>query len=379
MTSWMSLSKPSLMQPNPSVPPVLEPLEQLKEYLQNWVSPRAAEIDQSSEALGKAFAGLGARSLLALRVSENWGGKSLSPLDYWQAQRLLARHSGSLAFLQTQHQSAANFIANGSNDALKLSHIAAMARGTRGVGVGFSHLRRRGQPCLTATAGKGGYRLNGTIPWATGFGFFQELVVGATLSDGQSLLALAPFPNQPALNPSPPSLTCSEPMPLAALEVTGTVEMQLNDWFIADEQVIDQKPVGWLDKSDRHNVLKATSFLIGCSEAALTVMQQQRLPSNETWAQLNHAVQDCQHRILQAMAAEVSFEAKLALRAEAIALCHRCAQAAVLASGGAANLLSHPAQRIYREALVFGVSGQTHDLKTSSLNAIAPEGPDIAH
>ena len=361
------------MQPKLSTSATEKSLDPLKEYLQSWVSPRAAEIDQSSDTLGEAFAGLGARSLLALRVAPALGGQGFSTQDYWQAQRQLARYSGSLAFLQTQHQSAANFIANGSNDALKQSHIAAMAQGKRGVGVGFSHLRRRGQRCLSAIAVEGGYQLNGTIPWATGFGFFQELVVGATLSDGSSLLGLIPFQTQvsnPASVQTEGSLTCSQPMALAALGVTGTVEIKLRDWFVANELVIDHKPVDWLEKSDRRNVLKATSFLIGCSEAALDVMQQQHLPSDEAWDLLNQQLQHCQQRILQGLAADTSFEAKLALRAEAIALCHCCAQAAVVASGGAANLLSHPAQRIYREALVFGVSGQTRDLKASSLRAI---------
>lgn len=362
------------MRPNPSTSATLERLEQ---YLEDWVSPRAAEIDQSSDLLGEAFSGLGARSLLALRVAPDLGGKGLTALEYWQAQRLLARHSGSLAFLQTQHQSAANFIASGSNEDLKRSHLPAMARGQRGVGVGFSHLRRKGQPCLTATACDRGYVLNGTIPWATGFGLFQELVVGATLDDGRlatpssggSLLALIPFQDQIA-----DRLTCSAPMPLAALGVTGTVKMQLRDWFVADEQVIEHKPVDWLGKSDRRNVLKATSFLIGCSEAALTVMQQQLSPTDAARIQLNQTVQHCQQRILEALAADTTFEMQLALRAEAIALCHRCAQAAVLASGGAANLLSHPAQRIYREALVFGVSGQTRELKAASLVTLGHHG-----
>ncbi len=341
-------------------------MEQLGQYCTDWVSPRAAEIDQSSEALGDAFAGLGARSLLALRVSPELGGKGLTTLDYWQAQRILARHSGSLAFLQTQHQSAANFIANGSNDALKRSHLPDMAQGQRGVGVGFSHLRHRGKPYLEAVAVDEGYILNGQIPWATGFGLFQELVAGATLSDGRSLLALIPFREQ-----TDNRLTCSEPMALAALGVTGTVKMQLRDWFVADEQVIEQKPTGWLEKSDRRNVLKATSFLIGCSEAALGVVRQQLSSSAPAWIKLSQAVQNCQQRILDGMVAEAEYEVQLALRGEAIALCHRCAQAAVLASGGAANLLSHPAQRIYREALVFGISGQTRDLKAASLTALS--------
>jgi len=353
--------------------PSASPLEQLEQYLQGQIAPSAAEIDQQAAALAEGFAGLGARSLLTLRVAPDVGGQGLTALDYWQAQRLLARYSGSLAFLQTQHQSAASFIANGDNEPLKQAYLSAMAQGQRGVGVGFSHLRRQGAPCLRATAIGSGYVLNGQIPWATGWGFFQDLVVGAALESGRSLLCVIPFQNSGSKALGKGRLTCSSPMPLAALGVTQTVEIQIQNWWIAPERVVDLKPADWLAQSDRRNVLKATSFLIGCSEAALDVLEQNgSLPeSAETaWTQLATAVQHCQQRILQALAAEAEsmpYPEKLALRAEAIALCHRCAQAAVIASGGAANLLSHPAQRIYREALVFGVSGQTQDLKAASL------------
>jgi alkylation response protein AidB-like acyl-CoA dehydrogenase len=357
-------------------------LAQLTQYLQDWVAPRAAEIDQSPAALAEAFAGLGARSLLALSIAPLWGGQGFSSIDYWQAQRCLARYSGSLAFLQTQHQSAANFIAQGSNTALKAAHLPRMAQGLRAMGVGFSHLRRRGKPCLEAVACQGGYVLTGKLPWATGQGYFSHLVVGAALRDGPwpdpspggSILAIIPFEDQADL-----AIACNPPMALAALGVTGTVEMQLRDWFVADDQVIDHKPVDWLAQSDRRNVLKATAFLIGCSEAALDLLQQSSdaAPSQRAWQRLSAAVQAQQQAILTALTKEAAapFEQQVKLRAEAIALCHRCAQAAVIASGGAANLLGHSAQRIYREALVFTVSGQTRELKAASLAALTLDLP----
>jgi hypothetical protein len=54
-----------------------------------------------------------------------------------------------------------------------------------------------------------------------------------------------------------------------------------------------------------------------------------------------------------------TFEQKLKLRAQTINLAQRCTHAAIIASSGAANVMEHPAQRVYREALMFTVFGQT--------------------
>ena len=68
---------------------------------------------------------------------------------------------------------------------------------------------------------------------------------------------------------------------------------------------------------------------------------------------------------------EEAFDQKMALRGRALALMNTCAQAAVVASSGAANVLSHPAQRIYKESLVFSVSGQTTAGAIATLNALS--------
>jgi alkylation response protein AidB-like acyl-CoA dehydrogenase len=61
------------------------------------------------------------------------------------------------------------------------------------------------------------------------------------------------------------------------------------------------------------------------------------------------------------------WEERLQLRAWAINLAVRCANAAVTVSSGAANYKNHAAQRVYREALVFTVSGQTTAVMEATL------------
>nr|WP_282433704.1 hypothetical protein [Okeania hirsuta] len=67
------------------------------------------------------------------------------------------------------------------------------------------------------------------------------------------------------------------------------------------------------------------------------------------------------------------FAEKLHLRATAINLAQRCTAAAVTVSSGAANHKNHGAQRVYREALVYTVSGQTTDIMEATLKCYSRE------
>ena len=67
---------------------------------------------------------------------------------------------------------------------------------------------------------------------------------------------------------------------------------------------------------------------------------------------------------------------KVAFRGQAIALMNTCAQAAVIASSGAANALNHPARRVQGEAVVFSVSGQSTDSAIASLDSLMKRQPD---
>ena len=94
--------------------------------------------------------------------------------------------------MQSQHQSAGSLLAKSSNEALKQEYLPRM--GTEAlVGVGFSQLRRRGEPAVSAIAATGGYRITGSVQWITGFGFFEQVVIGAALPTGEAVYGMMPF------------------------------------------------------------------------------------------------------------------------------------------------------------------------------------------
>lgn len=355
-------------------------LDLAQSYLRESVAPLAGEIDRDPEVMRDALKGMGDRSLLALRVPKCWGGAEVSEETYRCFQQLVPRYSGALAFLQTQHQSAGQILTNGNNESLKQQYLPRMGNGQVLVGVGFSQLRRPGEPLVKALPVEGGYQLDGKVPWVTGFGFFHNFIVGATLPDGSAIYGVVPFSEtiqtvSSMLNATSTqsSITFSEPMQLAAMESTNTVTATLTHWFLADEHVVFVKPAGAIHENGKRNVLHHGFFALGCARAGLDIVeaayQAKQLPFiRSAFESLHQELTRCQSDMMQALPPDSqSWEQRLQLRAWAIDLAIRCASAAVAVSSGAANSIDHPAQRVYREALVFAVSGQTTAVMEATL------------
>ncbi len=348
-------------------------LDTAKSHLLRTVAPNANKIDESSDALLEAIQGLGKLNLLALKVPQRFGGREVSDLNYGHFQELLARYSGALAFLQTQHQSAARMLLAGDNHTLQREYLPRMGCGEILLGVGFSHLRRRGKPTIKAESTSGGYRLDGMVPWITGFGLFQKFVIAAILPSGEAIFGVAPFQNTKQTRGG--EITFNLPAKLAAMNSTNTVSANLNCWFLPEELVISIKPAGWIDENDQKNVLSATFLAFGCAFACLDVIQtafnQKSLSFIEdAFNSLQAELNSCRSAISEARLQEVEFKEKLQLRAWAIDLTTRIAHAGVTVSSGAANYSYHAAQRVYREALVFTVTGQSSAIMEATLERL---------
>ncbi|NET08603.1 MAG: acyl-CoA dehydrogenase [Merismopedia sp. SIO2A8] len=339
-----------------------------------------AQLDSDPVLLRDAFFQLGARSLLGLKGAREWGGVQLPREVFFQFQETVARYSGALAFLQTQHQSAVSKLASCPNQDLKERFLADATQGKTGLGVGFSQLRRSGSPLVKAIPVEGGYQVSGEVPWVTGYGCFQFFILGAVLPDQHVIFGLLPFSDR--RQDSGGSLTVSQPMELAAMRSTNTVKVHLDNWFMADSEVLDLKPADWIHQSDRHNALNHSFFALGCARAGLDVVHRATDQADTstsigaTWDALDQQLTHCREAIYQAQyqvgikEPEEGLGDRLRFRAEAIDLAVRCAHAAVVVSRGAANALSHPAQRIYREALAFSVFGQTTAVMDATLAQI---------
>jgi hypothetical protein len=162
-------------------------------------------------------------------------------------------------------------------------------------------------------------------------------------------------------------------MQLGAMASTNTVTATLADWFLSEERVVFIKPAGAIHENDKKNVLHHGFFALGCARAGLDILEAvyhtKQLPFiSKAFESLEGEVTRCETAMMQALPPDSqTWEQRLQLRAWAINLAQRCASAAVTVSSGAANYKHHAAQRVYREALVFTVSGQTTAVMEATL------------
>ncbi|MDJ0703574.1 MAG: acyl-CoA dehydrogenase family protein [Leptolyngbyaceae cyanobacterium MO_188.B28] len=351
-----------------------ELLKQSERYLLEFVGPRAAILDQNPQALRDALHGLGELNLLALRGPTESRRKSVDELTFCTFQEQVARYSGALAFLQTQHQSAASMLANSSNQRLREVYLPYLSAGKILLGIGFSQLRRPGDPAVIAMPmDDGSYQISGEVPWITGYGCFEEFIVAAVLPDKRILFGLMPL--ESAIQTHGGEIKLSHPMPLAAMASTNTVKARIVDWIIPETYIVSIKPADWHQKRDQSKVLNHSFFALGCAQAGLDVLgagQSDSLPFiPPILKSLAAELETCRTAIYKAQQTSDNPEIdRLQLRAWAIDLAVRCAHAAVTASRGAANHLNHPAQRIYREALAFSVFGQTTAVMEATLKQL---------
>ena len=125
-------------------------LKQIDAYLREQVAPYAGVLDRDPRELQSALRQMGDRNLLALQLSTRWGAPEVDPLTFWAFQEQVAVYSGALAFLQTQHQSAAKMLEHSSNKPLQQAYLPHLSSGQILVGIGFSHLRRADSPPVRA-------------------------------------------------------------------------------------------------------------------------------------------------------------------------------------------------------------------------------------
>jgi alkylation response protein AidB-like acyl-CoA dehydrogenase len=209
------------------------------------------------------------------------------------------------------------------------------------------------------------------VPWVTGKDFYPEFMIGAALPDGRALFAPVPLTDQPGIK-------ISAPMRLAAMAAANTVSADLENFFLPEDRVALIREVGWIQNNDQINIAQQGAFAIGCAQAGLDILarnaEKRHIGSaqeafeilSEELSRLKTLTDEARTRV-----SEETTEERLQLRAWQIDLAVRCAHAAVTSSSGAANSLDHPAQRVYREALVYTVSAQTGPIMDATLRRIS--------
>ncbi len=354
----------------------------------SFLGPNAQKADRAGEPLAENYRALADAGLLGIALPRPFGGLDAPGAVQRQYTEMLASYCGVTTFVQAQHHGSSRMIANGPNELLKQTVVPDLAAGKRMCAISFAHLRRPGPPTLTAEPVSGGYRLNGTAPWVTGWGLMDQVVFGATLPDGRFVYLWSPgnredfasvFDLSDLSDPKWGEMTASPPIPLCAMNSSSTVALNLKNWFIPADHFLAESNRETMERNDRNGVLGATAMPIGCATAALRVLcdvadKKRAIPAIQRAADtFTSELSDAKAQVdsWSSRGGEPEFfENALRIRAWCIDLAVRASHAAITAVSGSANSLDHPAQRLMREAMFYTIQAQTREVMTATLERL---------
>lgn len=350
-------------------------LSRARDIAEGVLAPQAEQTDQASGPPLENVHALAEAGLLGLSVPAEYGGHGAPGRVVREFMEILASGCGVTAFLLFQHLGACRQIARSENRSLRERLLPDLARGERFCTLAFSHLRRPGPPMLRVESDEEGWRFNGEAPWATGWGMATDLLLAGTRPDGDSLWVVVPAVESEALQASPPLKLC-------AVNASATVSLTCRHLLAPRESYVKTITPGQLAADTYAGLLSHSMLSIGVAAAAVRVLRERaersgrgfisgaadalgaeaeaaRLAVHE-WAE---RPEDPRYRSLT-----------LRIRSWCIDLGVRAAHAAVVASAGGANSLDHPAQRLYREAMLYSVTALTGELQECTLGRIAVRG-----
>lgn len=279
----------------------------------------------------------------------------------------LAMADASTWFCWVQHISPYRGLVDAEPSEPKDRWLAGVASGAQVGAVAFAHVRRPGSPNPAVVRVPGGLEVTGTLDWVTSWDIADCVMVMVRADDE---LITFYMPAGHARDALPAGMTVDAPLQLLALSGTHTRPVHFDETFIPDAWVTRVESFReWsaIDALKTAETNPATFGLIRGAVAELMYVGSSRKDAAIT--ELAHAFAE-RTRSLRAQAYEGvvrSREEKLALRAQALDLATRSAQAVVVARAGAAMRIGFPAERRVREAMFLLVQAQTADTRAAQI------------
>lgn len=355
-------------------------LKQASKLCDEVFRPRAEAADQGDihGIVGENVRLLAKAGYFGLGIDPKYGGFGADEATRREYTERVASACGATAFTQQQLHSGGGFFGGARDMDAREEMLPRFASGELLCGVAFGHLRRPGPPMVVAQKVSDGVRVSGKAPWVTGWSLLDGFVLGAVDSESGNHIYLYVDKSS-----NRESVTAGPPMALLAMTATDTVEVAFDDVFIPSRFVLSERPAEAMRRADFCGITGHVYLPLGCARGSIHYMRgvAQKQSSAEIAAAaeaLAREVDACRTEAQRwnGSCADMPEYKERAMHARtwAIVLSVRAAHAAVTATGGAAQILTNPAQRLMREATFFTTIGQTHDVRLGTLDMlISPE------
>jgi alkylation response protein AidB-like acyl-CoA dehydrogenase len=308
--------------------------------------PDALLIDRTPVIPAGYLDAIAARGLYGLFGPVEAGGLEADATTAARVIEHLAGGSLTAAFVWIQHHSAVR-AATSARPTLRDHWLGALCSGRVRAGVALGALRRPGPPQLTARPVGGGWLLDGSAPWITGWDRIGVMYVGARHGD-DIVWAL--------VEPRAGDTLAPRPVELAAVASSSTVTVTFTGHPVPDHRVVGVEPFADWRLRDGPGLRTNGYLAIGVAARCARLLGDAGLDADVA------ATRDVLDR------SEGS--AIVTARADATMLATRAATMLVVAGGGDAVDLDHHAQRLYREAMFLLVFGQTRDIRAAQTGSL---------
>jgi alkylation response protein AidB-like acyl-CoA dehydrogenase len=327
------------------------------------LAPHAARVDQEGVPASHLEA-IGRSGLLGVSAPKEYGGAGAPDAVAREIQEILAGACCSTWFVQTQHHSPVRLLAQ-SAPPVRERLLGPLATGELLAGIAFAHVRAFPRVPVRVTAERDGWRFDGTVPWFTGWGLNDVMLLAGVTEADEVVFAFTEAREQPGLR-------ASEPVRLAALTAARTVSLDLDGLWLPEESVVLRTPQEKFALVDQPRNTNASPAVFGVAYAALRVLED--AGESETAGALRGRLDEVRGQAYALADHPVPYERvaeRLALKTRSYDLMRAATTAAVVAGGGRAMGLDGTAQRLFREGMFLLVQGQTTEVRRAHLDALA--------
>lgn len=343
-------------------------VEQAGRVADEVLFPTAQDVDRAEQVPVRNLAALAGAGLFGIAGPRSHGGLDLDAVDARRAMAAVGSGCGATFFVWVQHHGAVRTVRCSLNESLVESHLADLCSGRSVAGTAFAHVRRVGQPAITATRVDDGWRIDGHAPWATSWGIADWFTIAAETNGGDLVWSLVPGVGTQGMT--------ATPLALPVFGATGTVALDFDGCLVPDDRVIVVEPVDVWRRADRRHASIGQPAVLGVAERAQRLLadlgDDLAVSAGEAVGEQLREYWRVDADLLAALARGDDVVAEASdHRALCLGLARRATTALLGAVGGRGMDLAHPAQRLAREADFYVIQAQTADGRAATLRSVA--------
>jgi alkylation response protein AidB-like acyl-CoA dehydrogenase len=326
-------------------------VDRARELAARVFAPAAMQVEAAHRVPPEHLDLLAAEGFYGLAGPREAGGLDVPFPAACRIIEILAGACLSTTFVWMQHHGVVRAVAGTDNAPLRQRILGPLCRGERRAGVALAGLLP-GPPRLRARATEGGYVLDGTSPWVTGWDYLDTLHVAARQDDGTIVWAVLDVPE-------PLSIT-EEPLAMVAVMASSTVQLRFDGHPVPQDRVTGTLPLEQWPSRDAAALRANGSLALGLTARCCELIGPG--PLDEQLARCRTALDTADP---DAMPRARAAACELALRATA---------ALIVTQGSGAILADHDAQRLAREALFLLVFGSRPPIREALAGLLTRPG-----